>query len=107
MEKTMKKMMFVMIATLLVANPVAASSAAPEACKNTVKIEVKGLVCDFCARALEKVFGKRDEVANISVDLSKSLVTVVTKPGAVLDDATLTKLITDSGYNITAIDRGC
>ena len=76
-------------------------------CEDTINIKVNGLVCDFCARSLEKVFLKRGDVAGIKVDLGKGLVVVATKPGSVIDDATLTKLITDSGYNVNVIERGC
>lgn len=76
-------------------------------CEDTINIKVNGLVCDFCARSLEKVFLKRDDVAGISVDLGKGSVVVATKPGSTIDDTTLTKLITDSGYNVSAIQRGC
>lgn len=77
------------------------------ACEDTVNIKVSGLVCDFCARSLEKVFLKRGDVAGIKVDLGKGSVVVAMKPGLTVDDATLTKLITDSGYNVSAIQRGC
>jgi len=77
------------------------------ACEDTVNIKVSGLVCDFCARSLEKVFLKRGDVAGIKVDLGKGSVVVAMKPGLPIDDATLTKLITDSGYNVSAIHRGC
>ena len=77
------------------------------ACEDTINIKVSGLVCDFCARSLEKVFLKRGDVAGIKVDLGKGFVAVATKPGLTIDDATLTKLITDSGYNVNAIQRGC
>lgn len=77
------------------------------ACENTVNVKVNGMVCDFCARALEKVFGKREEVSGIKVDLDNSQVTVAMKPGKTIDDATLTKLITDSGYDVQTIDKGC
>lgn len=76
-------------------------------CADTVNVKVDGLVCDFCARALEKVFGKRNEVEGIKVDLDKGNVMVAMKPGQTIDDATLTKLITDSGYNVRSIERGC
>ena len=76
-------------------------------CEDTINIKVNGLVCDFCARSLEKIFLKRDDVAGIKVDLGKGLVAVAMKPGLTIDDTTLTKLITDSGYNVAAIDRGC
>ncbi len=73
----------------------------------TVQVKVDGLVCDFCARALEKVFGAREEVGDITVDLDKGSVLIHLKPGQSLDDATVSKLITDAGYNIANIDREC
>lgn len=73
----------------------------------TVNVKVNGLICDFCARALEKVFGRREEVKGVRVDLDKGLVSVDLKPGQNLDDKTLTNLITDSGYDVAAIERGC
>ncbi|MCY4378809.1 MAG: heavy metal-associated domain-containing protein [Candidatus Dadabacteria bacterium] len=91
-----------------VAEPSAASNdMGNAACEDTINIKVSGLVCDFCARSLEKVFLKRSDVAGIKVDLGKGFVAVATKPGLTIDDATLTKLITDSGYNVNAIQRGC
>ncbi len=72
---------------------------------STAKVDVNGLVCDFCARALEKVFGKQDAVENINVDLDKKIVTINFKEGQNLDDETLTKLITDSGYAVEKIRR--
>ena len=76
-------------------------------CDDTIHVKVNGLVCDFCARALEKVFGKRDDVEGIKVDLDNGSVVVVMKPGQTINDETLTQLITDSGYNVRDIERGC
>lgn len=76
-------------------------------CEDTVNIKVDGLVCDFCARSLEKVFLKRGDVAGIRVDLGKSSVVIAMKPGSTIDDTTITKLINDSGYKVNAIERGC
>ena len=84
-----------------------ANSIENASCEDAINIKVNGLVCDFCARSLEKVFLKRGDVAGIKVDLGKGLVVVAMKPGSTIDDTTLTKLITDSGYNIAAIERGC
>ncbi|MBI1273569.1 MAG: hypothetical protein GC131_05755 [Alphaproteobacteria bacterium] len=76
-------------------------------CADTINVKVNGLVCDFCARALEKVFGARSEVTGINVDLDNGKVVIATMPGQTIDDDTVAQLITDSGYNVTAIDRGC
>lgn len=83
------------------------SSMEGAACQDIIKVKVNGLVCDFCARALEKVFSRREEVAGIQIDLDNGLVAVAVKSSQTIDDETLTQLITDSGYNITAIDKGC
>jgi len=69
----------------------------------TVYVDVNGLVCDFCARSLEKVFGKQEAVESIEVDLDKKIVTIHFNEGLSLDDETIRELITDSGYNVRAI----
>jgi copper chaperone CopZ len=69
------------------------------------QVSVNGLVCDFCARALEKTFGKKEEVKSIDVNLETKLVTVNFNDGQTLDDATLTQIISDSGYNVESIHR--
>jgi len=73
---------------------------------DTIKVSVNGLVCAFCARGIEKTFKKISAVSNIDVDLENKLVTIITKPSEKLDDQTVTKLITDSGYQVTNIVRG-
>ena len=72
---------------------------------HTIAVQIDGLVCDFCARALEKVFGKRQEVSGIEVNLNTKIVTIGLKKGADIDDATITKLITDAGYNVVKINK--
>ncbi len=71
-----------------------------------VYVNVNGMVCDFCARALEKVFGRQESVESIKVDLDDRLVVIHLRKGEQLDDATITQLITDSGYAVREIKRG-
>ena len=71
----------------------------------TVSVDVKGLVCDFCARALEKVFGAQEEVESIGVDLDTKVITIHFNEGLSLDDEIISKLIEDSGYNVERIIR--
>lgn len=59
-------------------------------------VSVNGLVYDFCARALEKVFGRNPAVSSIDVDLHAKRVTLHFHPHHSLDNATLTRLISDS-----------
>ena len=73
--------------------------------RGEVHVSVNGLVCDFCARALEKVFGKEEAVNNIDVNLDTKIITVTFNDGKNLDDARLTDLITDAGYHVEGIHR--
>ena len=41
-----------------------------------VIVNVKGMVCDFCARGIEKIFKKDINVKKIDVDLSKGQVLI-------------------------------
>jgi copper chaperone CopZ len=72
---------------------------------NEAHVSVNGLVCDFCARALEKTFGKQDEVSSIDVNLDTKIVTVMFNENQSLSDERLTEIITDSGYNVEGIHR--
>lgn len=70
-----------------------------------VHVSVNGLVCDFCARALEKVFGKEEAVKAIDVNLDTKIITVNFNKGQTLSDEKITQLITDAGYNVEGIHR--
>lgn len=70
-----------------------------------ITIDANGLVCDFCARALEKVFMKQKGVSGIDVNLDSGKILISLEKGAAMDDDTLRKLVTDAGYNISSIER--
>ena len=79
----------------------------PANCKNQIQIKVKGMVCDFCARSLEKVFKKQKGFAGIDVNLELGRVVLSLKPTANLPDQQVKKLIKDAGYNVSSIQRNC
>ena len=72
----------------------------------TIRATVNGMVCGFCATAIEKTFRKEPEVKTVNVDLNNRLVTVTTKEGQALDDGKITHLLKNSGYSVVKIDRG-
>ncbi len=76
-------------------------------CETMINVRVKGLVCDFCARSIEKVFGKQKAVKSVKVDLGKRLVSIELHQKETIDNATITKLINDSGYSVKNITKGC
>lgn len=77
----------------------------PSHAASSIKVEVNGLVCDFCARALEKVFGKEESVKAIDVNLDTKIITVNFNEAQTLSDERITDLITAAGYNVEAIHR--
>ena len=70
-----------------------------------LNISVKGLVCDFCARSIEKLFKKENSVEEIDVNLEKMLIIIRLKNGETLNNEKVIKLINDSGYDVQEINR--
>jgi len=70
-----------------------------------VSILVEGMVCDFCAQSIQKVFMKRDEVVGISVDLDNQNITLVLKENTDIDNDVIEELFLDAGFNATEIMR--
>lgn len=91
-----------MAATITQTDEVAAALAAGGA---PIVVDVLGVVCDFCATAMNKIFGKRDEVAAVYVDLDKKTLSLVINEGGALTDRQIEKLAKKAGYRIAAIRR--
>lgn len=77
----------------------------PAAAGETVTASVNGLVCDFCAQSVKKVFRKEAAVSDVKVDLDAGKVVIVMKPGKTLADERIKTLIKKSGYALTGIER--
>ena len=70
-----------------------------------VVVSVNGLVCDFCAQAVNRSLRRRPEVNDVRVNLTTKLVTIDFRPNQNLDDATIREIITRAGYSVTEIRR--
>ena len=92
----MKKYLLTFIITVCLTTVVSAE---------TIRATVNGMVCGFCATAIEKTFHKQPEVKGVDVDLNNRLVTVTTKDGKALDDGRITQLLKNSGYSVVKIDH--
>lgn len=75
------------------------------ASQTMVTAKVKGMVCDFCARAVTKVFGKNAAVENVHVDLDTQEIHVTLKAGSDLSDETVKDLVKKSGYTFVSVER--
>ncbi|MGB0719975.1 MAG: heavy-metal-associated domain-containing protein [Bdellovibrionales bacterium] len=68
-------------------------------------ITVNGMVCDFCAQAVWKVFEKYDAVGSVDIDLDKGLVTVHLKPDQSLSQDEIDHAITYAGYDFVGMEE--
>lgn len=107
----MKYLLTALAATsVALAAPAAIAQNAPMAetsiaTQTMVTAKVNGMVCDFCARAVTKVFGKEDAVENVHVDLDNGEIHVTLKSGAELSDERVESLVKKSGYDLVSIER--
>ena len=76
----------------------------------TIKIGVEGMVCDFCAQSIEKVFMKQPGVEKVNVNLNDGRV-IIKMADVFQDDEDgisndrIEKLFLEAGYEVTAIMR--
>ena len=72
---------------------------------NFINVATIGMVCDFCAQSIEKVFMKRQEVQGIKIDLNNQKVVLFLKHNSLLNDDVILKLFEDAGYGVEKIDK--
>ena len=71
----------------------------------TIKMEVNGLVCAFCAQGIEKKLRSMAPTQDVFVSLEKKVVAVALKDGQDIPDATLKEQLKDSGYDVVSVSR--
>lgn len=71
-----------------------------------VVVEVLGAVCDFCAKAMNRTFGRRDDVSAVYVDLDSKTLNLVLISENAMDDAEIDRVVVRSGYRAKSIHRG-
>ena len=104
---TVFKSAFIATALMMAAPVSRAQSAETEQTSSATQIiaKVNGMVCDFCARAGTKVFGKEDAVESVDVDLDAGEIRVALKNGATISDERVGELVKKSGYDLVSVLR--
>ena len=80
------------------------ASGAATAAIQTIKAEVNGMVCAFCAQGIEKKMRSLSQTKDVYVDLKNRIVAVQLKDGQTLSHDTVKDLIKDAGYDVTKIE---
>ncbi len=63
-----------------------------------LKVNVKGMVCAFCAQGIEKKFMAQPEVAKVEVSLANKFVKLNFKDGKRLPNEKVAEILKDAGY---------
>jgi|TARA_B100002051_G_scaffold64910_1_gene61595 copper chaperone CopZ len=66
-------------------------------------VNVKGMVCDFCARGIEKTFKKDTQVVKIDVDLNKGKVLIAYTKDKLINFEDIKTKILANGQNATGM----
>lgn len=70
-----------------------------------IYISTDGMVCDFCATSIEKVFMKKKEVQGIKIDLNNQKVIIFLVQQEIMENTIIIKLFEDAGYGVDKIER--
>jgi copper chaperone CopZ len=71
----------------------------------TIKAEVNGMVCAFCAKGIEKKLNSLPEKQAAFVDLKSRVVALQLKDGQNVSDEAFSKVIQDAGYSVSKLER--
>jgi mercuric ion binding protein len=75
-----------------------------QAAIQTIKAEVNGMVCAFCAQGIEKKMRSLSQTQDVYVDLKNKIVAVQLKDGQTLSHDAVKALIKDAGYEVSKIE---
>jgi len=79
--------------SVLISTPLLAAS--------TIKAEVNGMVCAFCAKGIEKKLGSLPQTKSVFVDLKNRVVALELKEGQIVAMDDFKKIIKDAGYDVS------
>lgn len=69
----------------------------------TIKAEVNGMVCAFCAQGIEKKMRALPQTKDVYVNLKHKIVALELKEGQTLPENTVKDLVKDAGYDVKTI----
>lgn len=73
------------------------------AAPQTLKVNVNGMVCAFCAQGIEKKVRALPQTEDVYVNLKQHVVAIALKDGQMITDDAIKSLIKNAGYEVTAI----
>jgi copper chaperone CopZ len=71
----------------------------------SLKAQVNGMVCSFCAQGIEKRMKGLPATQAVWVDLKNKTVAVEMKPGQNIDEATFRTEMKEAGYDVVSVEQ--
>jgi cation transport ATPase len=71
----------------------------------SIKAEVNGMVCAFCAKGIEKKLNAMPEGQGAFVDLKRRIVVLELKPKQDVPLEAFTQVIKDAGYAVNKVEK--
>lgn len=71
---------------------------------SSLKMQVNGMVCSFCAQGIEKRLKAIPEAGPVFIDLRNKVVAVEPKAGKTLNTERVTTEVREAGYDVVAAD---
>ncbi|NOT65138.1 MAG: heavy-metal-associated domain-containing protein [Methylotenera sp.] len=94
----MNKLLLTLLVSLTLLSNVALAAT------QTIKANVNGMVCAFCAQGIAKKMRAQPQTQDVYVNLKQRIVAVELKEGQSLPNETVKSLIKDAGYDLTSIE---
>jgi copper chaperone CopZ len=88
----------------LAAVSLACFAIAAQAADDTVKLQVNGMVCAFCAQGIEKRLTALPATGEIYINLARKVVAVQPKAGQTIDVDKVKAEITEAGYDVVKVE---
>ncbi|PRC90727.1 heavy-metal-associated domain-containing protein [Solimicrobium silvestre] len=89
------------IGTVILATIVMANTA--QAAVQTIKAEVNGMVCAFCAQGIDKKLRELPQIKAVYVNLKHKIVAVELKEDQTLSESTVKDVVKNAGYDVVNI----
>jgi cation transport ATPase len=71
---------------------------------DTVKLQVNGMVCAFCAQGIEKRLTSLPETGELYINLAQKIVAVQPKAGQSVNIEKVKAEITEAGYDVVKVE---
>jgi mercuric ion binding protein len=92
----MKKTLIILFC--LLASPIVSAA-------TSIKAEVNGMVCAFCAKGIQKKLNAMPEGQGAFVDLKRRIVVLELKPAQDVSLDVFTQVIKDAGYAVSKVEK--